>query len=517
MRRLAKRYRFVRLFLLVVVIFSTAEVAVQGEEVFEEQVLKHSRPSANIETPGPFMSFDNWGNLYVAGGGIGIGWDDDYVTMKYDPNGIVLWVARYDGPVSETDSVIALTLDGLGNIYVTGSSDGNGTDCDYATVKYGPDSNEPLWVARYNGTGNYGDHAVDIVVDSLGNAYITGLSEGAGTELDFVTIKYDVNGNEAWVAVYDGPSYDEGRAIALDSNGYIYVTGYSRGQGTSDDYLTIKYGPDSNEPIWTARYDGPASGPDEACAMAIDPNDNIYVTGFSRSHSNGYDYATLKYAPDSNQPVWVARYNGPGNDFDIPEDITVDGHGNIYVTGSSEGIGTKDDWATVKYDPNGNELWVARLNSEVNGYDRAASIATDISNNVYVTGDLSTGAAATLKYDSDSNEPLWMAQYQYQQLIPSFARDVAIDDLNNIYICGYNAYTFPSGIGEQYAIKYVLCEYSGDMDCDGDVDLEDLAVLGNHWLEGICGKCGGAEVSGDGDVDIDDLAELSANWLAGVR
>jgi hypothetical protein len=194
--------------------------------------------------------------------------------------------------------------------------------------------------------------------------------------------------------------------------------------------------------------------------------------------------------------------------------MTVDGHGNIYVTGSSGGIGTKDDWATVKYDPNGNELWVARLNSEVNGYDRALSIATDISNNVYVTGDLGTGAAATLKYDSDSNEPLWMAQYQ--QLIPSFARDVTIDDLNNIYICGYNAFMFPSGIGEQFVIKYVLCEHSGDMDCDGDVDLEDFAVLGNHWLEGICGKCGGAEVSGDGDVDIDDLAELSANWLAGL-
>ncbi|MHC4158660.1 MAG: SBBP repeat-containing protein, partial [Planctomycetota bacterium] len=50
--------------------------------------------------------------------------------------------------------------------------------------------------------------------------------------------------------------------------------------------------------------------------IAVDSNDNIYVTGASYGSGTNYDYATIKYSPDSNQPVWVARYNGPGNSYD---------------------------------------------------------------------------------------------------------------------------------------------------------------------------------------------------------
>lgn len=68
----------------------------------------------------------------------------------------------------------------------------------------------------------------------------------------------------------------------------------------------------------------------------------------------------LTYGQEEPKVEWVARYDGPANDLDYPNGMAVDQHGNVYITGSSVGIRTSNDWATVKYDANGNELWVQR-------------------------------------------------------------------------------------------------------------------------------------------------------------
>jgi hypothetical protein len=99
------------------------------------------------------------------------------------------WVARYNGPGNGDDRATATTIDGWGNIYVTGWSAGTGTGSDYATVKYDTDGTE-LWVARYNGPGSGDDEATAIAVDGSGNIYVTGWSTGSGTDYDYATVKY---------------------------------------------------------------------------------------------------------------------------------------------------------------------------------------------------------------------------------------------------------------------------------------------------------------------------------------
>lgn len=264
------------------------------------------------------------------------------------------WLARYDGPSNYEDYPRAIAVDTSDNIYVTGYSVGSGTSFDYATVKYSPDSNEAVWVARYNGPGNDGDLPYAMTVDSSDNIYVTGRSAGSSTNDDYATIKYSPDSNEAvWVARYNGPGsdYDYARTIAVDSNDNIYVTGRSMGSGTNYDYATIKYSPDSNEAVWVARYNGPGNGYDYAEAIVVDRNDNIYVTGRSTGSGTNHDYAIIKYSPDSNQPVWVARYNGPANGSDQARAITIDSNDNVYVTGYSDGSGTDGDYVTVKYLP----------------------------------------------------------------------------------------------------------------------------------------------------------------------
>ena len=83
-------------------------------------------------------------------------------------------------------------------------------------------------------------------------------------------------------------------AIALDSSNNVYVTGESAGQGTGNDFATVKYNSTGQEQ-WVVRYNGPANRDDQANAIAVDASGNVYVTGQSFDPNNGDDYATIKY------------------------------------------------------------------------------------------------------------------------------------------------------------------------------------------------------------------------------
>jgi uncharacterized delta-60 repeat protein len=224
---------------------------------------------------------------------LGLGTSFDYATIKYDSNGQQLWGVRYCGPANYVDEANAIAVDNNGNVYVTGRSYGQGTYTDYATIKYNFNGRE-LWVAEYNGPGNRDDVATAIAVDNNGNVYVTGYSWGPG--YDYATIKYNPNGQEEWVARYNGAGNDDmATAIAIDNDGNVYVTGYSDGGSTSLDYATIKYNSNGQE-LWVARYNGPANGNDKATAIAIDNDGNVYVTGYSYGQNTNYDYATIKYS-----------------------------------------------------------------------------------------------------------------------------------------------------------------------------------------------------------------------------
>jgi hypothetical protein len=97
---------------------------------------------------------------------------------------------------------------------------------------------------------------------------------------------------------------------------------------------TVKYSADGKL-LWTGLWGG--------VGLAVDSFNNIYVAGKGKG-----DYATIKYDQYGNL-IWVARYNGPANSEDEATAVTVDVSGKVYVTGWSEGIGTKRDYATIKY------------------------------------------------------------------------------------------------------------------------------------------------------------------------
>jgi uncharacterized delta-60 repeat protein len=398
------------------------------------------------------VAVDGSGNVYVTGFSFDPNTDYDYTTIKYNSAGQQQWVARYDGPANDTDKATAIAVDASANVYITGasSSSAGAGSLDYATVKYNS-AGQQQWVARYNGAGNP-DEARSIAVDGSGGVYVTGKSYGPSTT-DYATIKYNSAGQQQWVARYNGPtgSNDEATAMAIDGCGSVYVTGVSPGPGSGDDYATIKYNSDGQQQ-WVARYNGPANSTDKATAIAIDGVGDICVTGYS-SGSVGYDYATIKYN-SAGQQQWVRRYDGPSHFGDIATAMAIDGAGFIYVTGYSSGNG--DDYATIKYDPAGQQQWAALYGAA--GYDVATAIAVDGSGNVYVTGESHRSGSgndyATIQYDS-AGQQQWVARYSGPGNFTDAATAIAVDGSGNVYVTGESY-----GSGSNY--DYVTIKYTPD-------------------------------------------------------
>ena len=251
------------------------------------------------------------------------------------------WVRRYNGPGNGSDVALALAVDNSGNVYVTGRSPGSGTSYDYATIKYNSNG-DTAWLRRYNGPGNSTDYGNAIAVDNSGNVYVTGYSTGSGTDVDIATIKYNSSGDTVWIRRYNGPGngLDAAYDITVDNSGNIYVTGRSAGSGSGLDYATIKYN-SSGDTVWVRRYDG--NGVDWAYSIAVDNSGYVYVTGISDG-----DYKTIKYN-SSGDTVWLTSYNGPGNGSDYALAIAIDNSNNVYISGYSAGSGTGYDYATIKY------------------------------------------------------------------------------------------------------------------------------------------------------------------------
>lgn len=445
------------LFTLILILFllQIFNAGVSNSQVGEIWTQRYNGPMDSTEYLNS-MTVDQAGNVYVTGGSIGSGGAYlDIVTIKYNSNGSVQWLQRYNGPGDSTDIGNSIVVDGSGNVYITGESYGVGTKSDIITIKYNS-AGVQQWLQRYNGPENMLDEGRQILLDASGNLFVRGTTVTNATDYDFIILKYNSSGMQQWLKTYNGTgsSTDSPSDLKTDASGNIYITGYSTGVGTGYDWLTIKYDPSGTQ-LWEKRYNGPGNSTDVANSLAIDASGNIYVTGFAGGNGTGNDITTIKYN-SSGVEQWVQTYNGPGNGNDNARSLVLDAAGNVYITGYSSGLSSGSDYATIKYNSSGVQQWLQTYNGPGNAGEDAYSILLDAAGNIYITGS-SAGSGtdydyATVKYNP-SGAQQWVLRYNGSGNSYDESRNLAIDTSGNVYVAGTSR-------GSNTARDYATIKYS---------------------------------------------------------
>lgn len=135
------------------------------------------------------VTTDDLGNVYISGKVKNLGNGEDFLVARYRPNGILHWDYLYQSNTNGYDEAKRVYVNADFEVYASGYSNITGNNDDYLTVKLDTLGTEE-WQTRFNGPASASDQMVDFRVDPLGNIFVTGSSVGNGTNRDFSTIKY---------------------------------------------------------------------------------------------------------------------------------------------------------------------------------------------------------------------------------------------------------------------------------------------------------------------------------------
>lgn len=308
------------------------------------------------------LAVDSLNNIYVAGySQNGGSTSDDGLLLKLspagpNPDGTPIWQAHFNGTASSDDRfyTIAVGMDGIAVAgYTAVMHSGSRLDFDYLTIKF--DYNGTIvWQKTYdNGTGN--DLTYFTGMDLEGNVIITG-EVLTGSRHDMLTIKYAAaDGQQLWSTAYSGGSPNIPKGLVVDTDGETYLTGNTFTVTGKDDFYTARYAAANGAVVWEQIFDSGTDNTDIPHALAVDHSGGLYVTGYTHKAATGDDdFQTLKYNKINGNQIWQQAQDGPpvgGNEqpvgVAVALAVTADGH--VYVGGWSQQAIDDLDYFAVKY------------------------------------------------------------------------------------------------------------------------------------------------------------------------
>ena len=328
---------------------------------------------------------DGLGNVYVGGTSQNNSNYDDIVILKYSSQGDSIWSVRYNGTKNGNDQFADMVMDKYKNIYVTGMSAQLSTGFDFLTIKYDSSGNL-LWSAAYNDIFNSTDEPQSIAIDSMQNVYVTGYGLGPNFRHEYITVKYNAAGVEQWVAKHDAGTGARALKIGGDRENNIYVAGMIDSLGTPNHtkYRTIKYDQNGNM-LWYNDFNSMiyymnipfkilidslnspivvgtsltkySSSGNFLWADTVrrgdwgtlDEKNNIYIAGVRADTGLHWYMQTIKYLPDGTKQ-WILNYGGVPNENYEPSEIIYDNN-NIYISANYEYNGQNglDSVVLLKY------------------------------------------------------------------------------------------------------------------------------------------------------------------------
>ncbi|WP_457601648.1 SBBP repeat-containing protein, partial [Hydrogenivirga sp.] len=320
--------------------------------------------------------------------------NDAFVT-KFSPQGDSLLYSTYlggsdvEGNDGWEEYGFGIAVDSDGKAYVVGythspdfplkneyaPSQGAGSEVFITKLDTNQSGSNSLLYSTYLGRG----YGFDIALGSNGVVYITGRrSRGAPWGVDAIVAQVDTlkSGNASLLhfTYIGGTGNDSGTAIEVDSNGYVYLTGYtysddlpvtpsaydstcgSDGNCNSgkEDAFIAKLDVQQDKTLYLSYFGGERE--DRPLGIAVDTNGVVFIAGYTRStdfpttqdaydstcggdgscdtNQNRYDAFVAKFdtTRSGGDSLLYSTYFG-GSESDYGQGIALDSLGNVYITG----------------------------------------------------------------------------------------------------------------------------------------------------------------------------------------
>ncbi len=251
------------------------------------------------------------------------------------------WTTQFGTP--DWDQAHGVSADGPGHVYVTGETTGS-----LASPNAGLDD---IFTSIYNihgaavsstQTGTTGsDIGTGVAADSLGNVFVSGYSQGSPSGGFQATLSnYNSSGALQW-SQNIGPVQTYGYGVAADGQGNAYITGYTTGSlnepnaGGYDGFVA-KYDASGNAQ-WTHQFG--TAGLDQAYGISSDGANGVYVAGSTTGNlggpnAGGFDAFVRKYDVAGNVQ-WTQQLGTSGND--IAQAVSASKTGSVFVVGNTSG------------------------------------------------------------------------------------------------------------------------------------------------------------------------------------
>jgi hypothetical protein len=406
------------------------------------------------------IAIDNNCNVYVMGPSEVLGQGYNYLTIKYDRYGDTLWTRTYNAPFNGNDIPVAIAVNNTtGDVFVTGKSEGSGTGYDWLTIKYNSNGIQ-INSKTYSASSNGDDMPVAMAIDNSGNLIITGSFNDFGHDRA-ITMK--LNGSLTTMLWYHIPfnlqDNEVPKALAIDNAGNSYITGCAYNTATAateKNIITWALDPSGNEIAFGAvQFYSPNNGICIPTAIGAYGSNKMYVCGTCEG-----DILLLKYDISSFATLdWQQTYNGAALGKDGATSMKVQNNGDVYLAGYTDVdpvVSTENlDFITLKYNSAGvlQSGFPVVLSTSSNGEDIPTQIllSNTAATDIYVCGTSTTSTNKDFIIAKYNNSGVFQDSVIYNNNGDDIMMGAVRDNFNNIYATGYSG---PTNSEEFTTVKY---------------------------------------------------------------
>jgi len=353
---------------------------------------------------GRAIAIDSDNNVYVAGKIYNTSKSsNDVVLIKYNEYGNQLWNTTWGG--NNDDYARGIITNGTTDIYIIGATQSYGNGSYDACILRFNKIGQLIWNITWGGVE--WDEGCDIAIDISDDILVTGYSESFEPNGDVFLARFNTSGALKWNTTWGGDDNDFGNGLVVDSLGNIFVTGHTSSYGLPGTNLLLLKFNSSGDLKFNSTWGGNLI--DVGTDIMTDTANNVYLIGNTESFgASDYSITLMKYN-NSGFLLWNASWDG--FNYDYGHSFVLDSNNNSYIIGITKSLGDTDgDACLIQFNSTGSLVWEKTWGgaNEDTGY----GVGIDGNNNIYVTGQ-------TKSYGDVSGD-IFLTQYYHLSIPGAF-------------------------------------------------------------------------------------------------